>query len=289
MAEDQDRLFRAATILALRDRLVECAWSPAKSRRLTANDWSPITVGRMAPAVARGRTPRSKPPRTTPPSSIRRRCARWCCSCSCWSRRSCCPVGAMLAVGRRVIKPLHNIRDAMLKVAARRSCRRYRLYRAPGRDRRAGGRAGNLQAAGRGQAAGSRRRSASATRAPRRASARSRTMSASSKAQVRETPAAAGRGLQRRCARTSSGLTAVSRQTNERVQVAEKASGEASMSVESVASASEELSASINDISQQAAHAAGIAEPRRQRRRARPTAPCRGSPNRRAGSARWSA
>src|SRR5665647_3875526 len=58
---------------------------------------------------------------------------------------------------------------------------------------------------------------------------------------------------------TSSGLSAVSRQTNERVQIAEKASGEASMSVESVASASEELSASINDISQQAAHAAGIA------------------------------
>src|SRR5215212_4101010 len=58
---------------------------------------------------------------------------------------------------------------------------------------------------------------------------------------------------------TSSSLSAVSRQTNERVQVAEKASGEASMSVESVASAAEELSASINDISQQAAHAAGIA------------------------------
>jgi methyl-accepting chemotaxis protein len=58
---------------------------------------------------------------------------------------------------------------------------------------------------------------------------------------------------------TSAGLSSVSRQTNERVHVAEKASGEASMSVESVASASEELSASINDISQQAAHAAGIA------------------------------
>src|SRR6202040_700047 len=60
---------------------------------------------------------------------------------------------------------------------------------------------------------------------------------------------------------TSSGLSAVSRQTNARVQVAEKASGDASMSVESVASASEQLSASINDISRQAAHAAGIASP----------------------------
>ena len=58
---------------------------------------------------------------------------------------------------------------------------------------------------------------------------------------------------------TSAGLSTISRQTNERVQVAEKASGEASMSVETVAAASEQLSASINDISQQAAHAAGIA------------------------------
>jgi methyl-accepting chemotaxis protein len=58
---------------------------------------------------------------------------------------------------------------------------------------------------------------------------------------------------------TSSDLSAVSRKTNERVEVAQRASSDASLSVETVASASEELSASINDISQQAAHAAGIA------------------------------
>jgi methyl-accepting chemotaxis protein len=58
---------------------------------------------------------------------------------------------------------------------------------------------------------------------------------------------------------TSAGLSQVSDQTNSRVKVAEKASGEASVSVESVASASQELSASIDDISRQASHAAGIA------------------------------
>ncbi len=42
-------------------------------------------------------------------------------------------------------------------------------------------------------------------------------------------------------------------------RIAEKASGEASMNVQTVAAASEQLSASINDISRQAAHAAGIA------------------------------
>src|SRR4029077_9604813 len=58
---------------------------------------------------------------------------------------------------------------------------------------------------------------------------------------------------------TSSSLSTVSRQTNERVQIAEQASGEASINVENVASASQQLSASINDISKQVSHAAGIA------------------------------
>ena len=58
---------------------------------------------------------------------------------------------------------------------------------------------------------------------------------------------------------TSAGLTKVSQQTNARAEVAEKASNDASMSVQTVASAAEELNASIADISKQAAHAAGIA------------------------------
>lgn len=50
----------------------------------------------------------------------------------------------------------------------------------------------------------------------------------------------------------------MSRLTNSRIQVAEKVSGELH-ELESVASAAEELSASINDVGQQAAHDAGIA------------------------------
>ena len=164
----------------------------------------------------------------------------------------------MTIVTRRVIKPLHTMRDAMLKVAAG------DLYVDTGYAERhdeigaLAGALGHLQAAG-------------GRQGPDR--------SAGARAQRRRHGAAAGhRELCRRvrepwCARrssqlgdasgqmrtTSAGLSAVSRQTNERVQVAEKASGEASMSVETVAAASEELSASINDISQQAAHAAGIA------------------------------
>ena len=166
--------------------------------------------------------------------------------------------GAMMLVTRRVIKPLHNMRDAMLKVAAGDLTVDTGYAAAPGRDRRAGRRAGNLQAAGRSTSSGSKRRSASAMPAPRRASRRSRAYVGEFESMVRQTLGQLG-DASGQMRTTSAGLSAVSRQTNERVEVAEKASGEASMSVESVAAASEELSASINDISQQAAHAAGIA------------------------------
>jgi hypothetical protein len=51
----------------------------------------------------------------------------------------------------------------------------------------------------------------------------------------------------------------VSHQTNDRVQVAGKASSDASMSGDSAAGRREELSASINDISRQPVPAAGMA------------------------------
>jgi hypothetical protein len=58
---------------------------------------------------------------------------------------------------------------------------------------------------------------------------------------------------------TSSDLSMVSRQTDKRVEVAQKASEETSMSVDNVVAASKKLNASINDISQRSAHGAGIA------------------------------
>jgi methyl-accepting chemotaxis protein len=58
---------------------------------------------------------------------------------------------------------------------------------------------------------------------------------------------------------TSDQMSAISQRTNTQVKTAAQASAEASGSVQSVATASEELSASISDISRQVAHAAGIA------------------------------
>ncbi|MEA2863312.1 MAG: hypothetical protein QOC84_1268, partial [Bradyrhizobium sp.] len=166
-------------------------------------------------------------------------------------------IGAMTAVGRRVIKPLHNVRDAMLKVAAG------DLAVDTGYGERRdeiGALAGALETFK--QQAADKIRIEQQER-ERNAGATTRQQAIEGyvgefESMVRQTLQQLG-DASNQMRTTSSGLSAVSRQTNERVQIAEKASAEASMSVESVASASAELSASINDISQQAAHAAGIA------------------------------
>jgi len=165
--------------------------------------------------------------------------------------------GAMMAVTRRVIKPLHNMRDAMLKVASG------DLTVDTGYGERRdeiGALAGALETFKQ-QAADKvrieqqeRDRNAGATARQRAIETYVGEFESTVRQTLDQLNNASGQ-----MRNTSAGLSTVSRQTNERVQVAQKASGDASMSVESVASASEELSASINDISQQAAHAAGIA------------------------------
>jgi methyl-accepting chemotaxis protein len=164
---------------------------------------------------------------------------------------------AMMAVNRRVIKPLHNIRDAMLKVAAGDLTVDTGYVQ---RHDEIGALAGALETFKQ-QAVDKLRIEAQERERNAGAAARQQAI----EGHVGEFETMVRQSLQQlgdasnQMRTTSSGLSAVSRQTNERVEVAQKASGEASMSVESVASASEELSASINDISQQAAHAAGIA------------------------------
>ena len=165
--------------------------------------------------------------------------------------------GAMMIVARRVIKPLHTMRDAMLKVAAG------DLHVDTGyaaRHDEIGALAGALETFKQ-QAADKVR--IEAQERERNAGATARQQAIESyvgefESMVRQTLSQLG-DASGQMRTTSAGLSTISRQTNERVQVAGKASGEASMSVETVAAASEELSASINDISQQAAHAAGIA------------------------------
>jgi methyl-accepting chemotaxis protein len=166
-------------------------------------------------------------------------------------------LGAQVIVARRAIKPLHTMRDAMLKVAAG-DLQVDTGYAA--RHDEIGALAGALETF----------KQQAADKSRIEAQERERNAGATARQQAIESYVGEFEGMVRdslsqlgdasgQMRTTSAGLSSISRQTNERVQVAERASGEASTSVDSVAAASEQLSASINDISRQVAHAADIA------------------------------
>src|ERR1700684_1818164 len=165
--------------------------------------------------------------------------------------------GTMIAVTRRIIRPLHIMRDAMLSVAS--GDLTVDTGYAQRRDE-IGALAGALETFKQ-QAVDKLRIEEQERERNAGAIARQRSIEAyvgEFESMVRQTLDQLG-DASGQMRTTSADLSAVSSQTNARVQIAERASGEASVSVESVASASVELSASIDDISRQATHAAGIA------------------------------
>jgi methyl-accepting chemotaxis protein len=241
--------------LELRDRLADALVKGEKAE-MTANQWSPLTVGRMASAVAvaeaaldaaRSHTleQRSEAQRALTMQIVLLALAVGLAA------------AATMLVSRRVITPLHRIRDAMLKVAGG------DLSVDSGyldRKDEIGALAGALETFKQ-QAIDKLKMEEHERELNAGAAARQRAI----EAYVGEFEGAVRKTLDEltdasgEMRKTSSDLSAVSRQTNDRVQLAGKASSEAATSVGSVAAAAEELSASINDISQQAAHAAGIA------------------------------
>ena len=241
--------------IALRDRLLTATLAGEKPE-MTANQWSPITVGRLAAAVgvADAALDAAKDYIAARHSEALRSLV---VQLVLLASALALTIGAMTAVTRHVIKPLHTMRDAMLKVAGGDLAVDTGYA---GRSDEIGALAGALETFKQ-QATDKLRIEAQERERNAGAAARQRTIEAyvgEFEGMVRKTLQQLG-DASGQMRTTSSGLSAVSRQTNERVDVAEKASNEASISVEGVASASEELSASINDISQQAAHAAGIA------------------------------
>jgi len=241
--------------LALRDRLMNAVVNGEKPE-LTADQFTPITVGRMVSAVVVAERALEE--------ARSRTAERWSAAqrslilqLSLLLAALALAGGGMMLVSRRVIKPLHAIRDAMLKVAAG------DLSVDAGyaeRHDEIGALAGAL---------GTFKQQA-VEKARIEAQERERNAGASSRQQAIEGYIADFEGQVRLTLNelgdasnamrtTSDGMAAVSGQTNASVQIAAKASDEASVNVQSVASASEELSASIGDISRQAAHAAGIA------------------------------
>ncbi|UPT86583.1 methyl-accepting chemotaxis protein [Bradyrhizobium barranii subsp. apii] len=241
--------------LTLRDRLADTLVKGEKAE-MTANQWSPLTVGRMASAVAvaeaaldAART-YTQEQRSTAQRALIVQLALLALAIG-------LAVGAVMLVSRRVIHPLNTIRDAMLKVAGG------DLAVDSGyldRQDEIGALAGALETF----------KQQATEKLKIEEHERERNVGAAARQRAVETYVGEFEGAVRKTLgelseasgemrKTSGDLSAVSRQTNDRVQVAGKASNDASMSVDSVAAAAEELSASINDISQQAAHAAGIA------------------------------
>src|SRR3954452_25242545 len=102
--------------LALRDRLLTALIAGEKPE-LTANQWSPITVGRLSAAVnvAEGALDAARDHTVLQYSAARRSLVL---QLVLLAAAFALTFGAMIAVTRRVIKPLHNMSDAMLKVAA---------------------------------------------------------------------------------------------------------------------------------------------------------------------------
>ena len=166
-------------------------------------------------------------------------------------------VGSMLLVRRRVIVPLQNIRDAMLKVAAGDLATQV-PYAA--RQDEIGALAGALgtfkQNAVEKDRIEAEQKSRSALAAKRQEAIERHI--AVFEGRMRETLEALA-GASHQMGETSGSMSSISEKTNSQIQFAARASAEASMNVQSVASASEELSASINDISRQVTHAASIA------------------------------
>jgi len=241
--------------LALRDRLLNALVTGEKPE-MTANQWSPYTVGRMIAAVTVAeRALDAAREYTMAQHSLAKRSLAL--QLVLLASALALTVGTMIAVTRRVIRPLHTMRDAMLKVAA--GDLTVDTGYAQRRDE-IGALAGALETFKQ-QAADKLRIEAQERERNAGAAARQRSIETyvgEFESIVRQTLDQLG-DASGQMRTTSAGLSEVSSQTNARVQVAERASGEASMSVDSVASASVELSASIDDISRQASHAAGIA------------------------------
>lgn len=239
----------------LRDRLLSAVIA-GETPEMPADQWSPYSVKRLGAAVgvAEGALEAAKEH-----SMMQRSAAEGSLvlQVSLLALAIALAISGMVVVSRRVIGPLHNMRDAMLRVANG-DLGVDALY--ADRKDEIGALAGALDTFKR----------EAADKARIEAQERERNAGAMARQRVIESYIDEFQNLVRQTLErlndasaqmrtTSADLSTVSRQTNERVQVAEKAAGDASMSVETVAAAAEELSASINDISQQATHATSIA------------------------------
>ena len=239
----------------LRDRLIAAAAKGEKGE-ITALQWSPISVEHMSTAVAVAEAALDAA-KAHAEAQHRGAFSALILQLLLLATSIAATAAAMTAISRRVIVPLKPIRDAMLQVASG-NLAVETGYTA--RRDEIGALAGALETF---KSQAQEKLAIEAQEGERNASAAARQRAVEAyvgefESVVRGTLQQLG-GASGQMRTTSSELSGVSRQTNARVEIAQKASGDASMSVEAVAAAAEQLSASIGDISKQASHAAGIA------------------------------
>ncbi|WP_424631872.1 methyl-accepting chemotaxis protein [Bradyrhizobium sp. SYSU BS000235] len=241
--------------MSLRDRLM-FALSTGEKPELTAAQWSPLTVGRMASAVVVAEQALDAAKhygKELHQDALRALIIQLILL----SGAVAMGVLSIIAVSRRVIKPLQSIQDAMLKVAS--GDLSVDVPFAQRRDE-IGALAGALETFKQNAVEKERIEADQRTRNARGAS-RQQAIEAHIgmfEQQIGEVLDAFSEASDQ-MRQTSQGMSAISMQTNTQVRQAAKASGDASANVQSVAVAAEELSASINDISRQVSHAANIA------------------------------
>ncbi|UFZ01517.1 methyl-accepting chemotaxis protein [Bradyrhizobium ontarionense] len=250
-----DKAYFGPEYTGLRERLM-AALQKGEKPELTPYQWSPFSVNKMTSAVALAEAALDA---AREHSSAQQDAAMQSLVLQLVLLLTAVVVSgaAMAAVSGRVIRPLHRMRDAMLAVAGG------DLGIDTGyteRQDEIGALANALETF----------KQQAREKLTIEAQERERNAATGARQRAIETYVADFEGLVRGSLEqlgqastdmqaTSAGLTNVSRQTNARAEVAEKASNDASMSVQTVASAAEELNASIADISKQASHAAGIA------------------------------
>jgi methyl-accepting chemotaxis protein len=239
----------------LRDRLVKAALAGEKPE-LTVNQWTPVTVERLAAAVnvAEAALDAAKDYGMALQSSALRalvvQLVLLAAACT-------VAIGATFVVRNRVINPLRAMSDATLKLAAGDLSVSTDFS---ARNDEIGALAGAMATFKQNAVEKTKFEQEEQARGAQ-AAQRQKTVEAhieSFEGQVRQAIGALGQASEQMHAASAS-MSTMSDQTNASVQLAAQASGEASVNVQSVASATEELSASINDISRQVARAAETA------------------------------
>src|SRR5579871_3354655 len=239
----------------LRDRLVKAALAGEKPE-LSVNQWTPVTVGRLATAV--GVAEAALDAAKDYGASLRSSAARaLIVQLVLLAAAVVVAFGSIWTVRTRVIKPLRAMGDATLKLAAGDLSVSTDFAT---RDDEIGALAGAM--------ATFKQNAVAKTQFEQEEQARSAQATQRQKAieghiesfegQVRAAISTLGHASEQMHAASAS-MSTMSDQTNASVQLAAQASGEASVNVQSVASATEQLSASINDISRQVARAAETA------------------------------